>query len=110
MAETVETLEVEIDPHATVPRLFDQPCEVARHRRDQAEEVAERDLGAPHRLHRLVALAHGTVEKRSDAFDQTELWIVLAAEPLEADERLKQQGEVGRQYDRVLAQDRRYSV
>jgi hypothetical protein len=31
MAETVEALEVEIDSHAAVPRVFDQPREVARH-------------------------------------------------------------------------------
>ncbi len=31
MAEAVEALEVEIDPYAAVPRVFDQPRKVARH-------------------------------------------------------------------------------
>jgi hypothetical protein len=31
IAEAVEALEVEIDPHATVPGVFDQPREIARH-------------------------------------------------------------------------------
>jgi hypothetical protein len=31
MAKAVETFEVEIDPQAAVPRVFDQPREVARH-------------------------------------------------------------------------------
>ena len=34
--------------------------------------------------------------------------IAMAAEPLEADERLEPESEVDRQHDRVLAQDRRY--
>ena len=67
-------------------------------------------MGAPCNLHRLVAITHGAVEKRLNAFDQTELWVVLAAEPLEADECLEQESEVDRQHDRVLAQDRRYSA
>lgn len=107
IAEAVEALEVEIDPHSAVPRVFDQSREVARHRRDQAKEVAERHLGAPRRFRRLIALTHGAIEKRLNAFDQTELWVVLAAKPLEADERLEQEREVDRQHDRMLAQDRR---
>ena len=31
IAEAVEALEIEIDPHAAVPRVLDQPREVARH-------------------------------------------------------------------------------
>ena len=52
---------------------------------------------------RLVALTHGAVEKRLNAFDQLELWVGLTAEPLEADERLEQESEVDRQHDRVRA-------
>ena len=91
VAEAVETLEVEIDPHAAVPGVFDQPREIARHRCDEAIQFAERLLGAPRCLHRLIALSHGAVDERLDALDQTELGVVLAPEPLESDERLEQE-------------------
>src|SRR5262245_10011631 len=99
IAETIEALEVEIDPQATVPSVFDQSCEVARHRRDEAKVVAERHLRAPRRLYRLIALTHGAVEKRLNAFDQTEFRVVLTAQPLEADERFEEESEVDRQLD-----------
>src|ERR1700737_2202957 len=80
------------------------------HRGDQPQEVVERCLAPAQRVNRLIALRHGAVEKRLHPVDQTELRIVLAAESLKGDERLEEEGEIRRQHDRVLAQDRRYPV
>src|SRR6266567_1278305 len=90
--------------------ILDQPGKVARHRGEQPEEIAQRRLAASPRVRRLIALRYGAVEKRLHAIDQAELRIVLAAKSLETDERLEQESEIGGQYDRVLAQDRRHSV
>ena len=88
-----------LTPHAAVPGVLDQPREIARHRCGKAIQFAERLLGAPHCLHRLIALSRGAVDERLDALDQTELRIVLAPEPLEGNERLEQERKVARQHD-----------
>src|SRR5262245_19845493 len=93
-----------------MPGVLNQSREIARHRCDEAKQVAERLLGAPRCLHRLIALSHGAVDEWLDALDQTELRVVLVPEPLEGDERLEQEREVARQNDGVLAEDLRYSV
>src|SRR5262247_1475012 len=91
ITQGAEGVKVELERHAAMPRVLDQPGKVPRDRGHQPQEVGERRLAAPQRVHRLIARGHGAAKKRLRALDQPELRIVLAAESLESDERLKQE-------------------
>jgi hypothetical protein len=47
IAEVIELLKVELDPHAAMPGIFHQLREIAGHRCDEAIQFAERLLLSP---------------------------------------------------------------
>ena len=106
LAEIVEPLQVEVDPGLAAPRLAQQPREVARNAAEHVDELVERAAPAPRDLVRLVALAQHAPQHRREVVDDVEVRVVLAPQAFHRDQRLEHQRQIGRQHDRVLADDR----